>query len=331
MQLYLDSFGAYLSVREGMFQVRVPDQEARRFAVRQVEAILLTKGTAMSTDALLLAAEHDIPVLLIDAQTHYPLAQVHSARPGNIAAVRRAQAEAARSAGGFQWVAAVMADKIARQKALLLRLSDTEGDTLRMMSSIETTLRQWQPPAGEWQHSAAAERLRGQEGTASRLYFQALGQWLQQRGVVFTNRQQRPAYEPFNALLNYLYGILYTQVQLALLKSGLDPTMGILHADQYGGRPTLAYDLIEPYRPWADEVALLHIVPKEGFATGAYFQPDADGAGWWLSAEGKSEAVEKMLLFLAEKSTFEGRMLRKSVQIDLAAQKLAGFLQEIQQ
>ena len=107
--------------------------------------------------------------------------------------------------------------------------------------------------------------------------------------------------------------------------------MGILHADQYGGRPTLAYDLIEPYRPWADEVALLHIVPKEGFATGAYFQPDADGAGWWLSAEGKSEAVEKMLLFLAEKSTFEGRMLRKSVQIDLAAQKLVGFLQEIRQ
>ena len=106
--------------------------------------------------------------------------------------------------------------------------------------------------------------------------------------------------------------------------------MGILHADQYGARPTLAYDAIEPYRPWADEVALLHIVPLEGFRDGTFFQPDAEEQGLWLSNTGKNAAVEKMLLYLAESSTYEGRQVRRSVQIDLEAQKLASFLKGLE-
>jgi CRISPR-associated protein Cas1 len=59
--------------------------------------------------------------------------------------------------------------------------------------------------------------------------------------INFTSRQKRPAYDPFNVLLNYLYGMLYTAVHLSLLKSGLDPYMGILHADRYGATPTLVF------------------------------------------------------------------------------------------
>lgn len=83
MQLYLDSFGAYLFVRNGMFAVRTRAGGERAFALRSVGAVLLTKGTALSADAALLAAEHDIPVVLIDADTHFPLAQVSSGRAGS--------------------------------------------------------------------------------------------------------------------------------------------------------------------------------------------------------------------------------------------------------
>ena len=80
MQLYLDSFGAYLSVRNGMFAVRTKSGGEQLFALRQVGAILLTAGTAMSTDAALLAAAENIPLLLINADTHAPLAQLSSQR-----------------------------------------------------------------------------------------------------------------------------------------------------------------------------------------------------------------------------------------------------------
>jgi CRISPR-associated protein Cas1 len=343
MQLYLDSYGAYLSVRNGCFAVRTKAGGERAFALRQVDAILLTRGTALSADAALLAAENDIPVLLIDARTHFPLAQVWHGRPTSLAAIRRNQAVFSRAPEGYAWVARQLAAKIVRQRAHLRRLAEMPGApdgfaagvalTDRVMASLGDQLAGWTAPA-TWDAAAidaAGARVRGPEGTASRLYFQKLAEYLAGR-VDFPGRAQRPAYDPFNALLNYLYGMLYTHVHLALLKSGLDPYLGVLHADQYGGRPTLVYDAIEPYRPWADAVA------AELFTAGrlgeADFEPAPESAaGLWLAASGKDRAIDALLAWLAAPSDdftlAGGKRARRSVQIDLEAQRLAVELKEV--
>lgn len=339
MQLYLDSFGAYLFVRNGQFGVRTRTQSERLFALREVRAILLTRGTGCSSDAALLAAAHDIPLLLIDANTHFPLAQLSSGRPGSIAAVRREQATFTRSGAGYQWIAGRIAGKIDRQHRLLRRLAalpdappDFAADVElagRALATLERGFAQWTSPPGIWDQATTdrtAGQFRGQEGTASRLYFQQWGKYLPVHGWTFTGRQQRPAYEPFNALLNYLYGMLYTQVHLALLKSGLDPYMGVLHADQWGAQPTLAFDAIEPYRPWADEVALDLVLSSS--LTVDSFQPDPDDRGLWLSAAGKDRVVEAMLAYLQTPAPYDHRRVRRAAQIDLDAQKLAAFLKD---
>lgn len=339
MQLYLDSFGAYLFVRNGMFAVRTRAGGERAFALRSVGAVLLTKGTALSADAALLAAEHDIPVVLIDADTHFPLAQVSSGRSGSIATIRKNQALFARSPQGFAWVAAQIAQKIAGQRRLLQVLAESPeapvdfGADLaardRVLVSLERTFRQWSPPpAAQWDDAASeavAGRFRGQEGTASRLYFQQLAGYLGGR-LDFESRQKRPAYDPFNALLNYLYGMLYTSVHLAAMKSGLDPCLGILHADQYGNRPTFVFDAIEPYRPWADEVAVRLVM--SGQATETAFEPDPDERGLWLSSAGKTAVIDAMLDYLQTPVSYDQRSVRRSVQIDLDTQKLAVFLKD---
>lgn len=337
MQLYLDSFGAYLAARNGQFAVRTRANGERAFAARLVTAILLTKGTALSTDAALLAAENDIPIILIDAQTHFPLAQLSHGRPGSIASVRREQALWSRRPEGFAWVAAQTAEKIARQQRLLVRLGERPGapegfaqeadSARRIMAAMERDFRKWTAPEN-WQEASmerTAERFRGQEGTASRVYFQQIGKYLSAKGWEFTGRQQRPAFDPFNALLNYLYGMLYTSVHLALLKSGLDPYMGVLHADQWGARPTLAFDAIEPYRPWADAVAL-DLVSDPQFDPAPAFQSDPDERGLWLSPAGKDRVIESMLLHLQESAAYDHRSVRRSAQIDLDAQRLAAGL-----
>ena len=124
MQLYLDSFAAYLSVKNGQFRVRLQSGEVHLFAPRTVNAILLTKGTGLSTDATLLAIEHDIPVLLLDAQTHFPLGQISSGRPGNINTVRKNQPDFCRSVEGMRWVGETLAQKIENQRALLHWLAE---------------------------------------------------------------------------------------------------------------------------------------------------------------------------------------------------------------
>src|SRR5204862_398077 len=60
-------------------------------------------------------------------------------------------------------------------------------------------------------------------------------------------REGRGATDPLNAALNYGYGILYAQVERALLLAGLDPYAGFLHADR-PGKPSLVLDLIEEFR-----------------------------------------------------------------------------------
>lgn len=379
MQLYLDSYGAFLAVRNGMFAVRTRAGGERTFAVRSVQAVLLTKSTGMSTDAALLAAANDIPVLLIDANTHYPLAQVTSGRPGSIAAIRKNQAVFARSAQGFSWVAEQLAEKIAGQRALLRQLEENPAAppgfgadirlTDRVLAALEKEFRKPFTAAG-FDPDAAAGQFRGREGTVSRLYFAQLAKLLANSplpslsslsslghlsslgdtepndamtpndaitpndamppndAMRFTGRQKRPAYDPFNVLLNYLYGMLYTSVHLSLLKAGLDPYMGVLHADRYGAAPTLVFDAIEPFRPWADEVALGLMLG--GRVTPASFeQRDDPTEGLWLSGAGKDVVIESMLAFLESPDTAAGPKIKRRVMMDRRAQALATQLKEL--
>lgn len=64
-------------------------------------------------------------------------------------------------------------------------------------------------------------------------------------------KANRNATHPMNAMLNYSYAVLQSQVTIAAVKAGLDPSAGILHARR-PGRPSLVFDLMEPLRPLVD-------------------------------------------------------------------------------
>lgn len=82
------------------------------------------------------------------------------------------------------------------------------------------------------------------EGIAARMYFQEL----------FGNSFVRDRNEPgINALLNYGYTILRAAVARALVSSGLFPALGIYHHNRSNAFP-LADDIMEPYRPYVDEI-----------------------------------------------------------------------------
>jgi CRISP-associated protein Cas1 len=71
----------------------------------------------------------------------------------------------------------------------------------------------------------------------------------------------RHATHPVNAILNYVYKILESDVQVALLEAGLDPSIGYLHTSR-SGRAALVYDLMEPLRPVADKLALRFVLTQ---------------------------------------------------------------------
>jgi CRISPR-associated endonuclease Cas1 len=71
----------------------------------------------------------------------------------------------------------------------------------------------------------------------------------------FLRRSNRNARHPVNAMLNYGYAVLESQVRIAIAESGLDPTIGYLHVC-HPGRQALVYDLMEPHRPQVDRQVL---------------------------------------------------------------------------
>ncbi|MEO0147033.1 MAG: CRISPR-associated endonuclease Cas1 [candidate division WOR-3 bacterium] len=106
------------------------------------------------------------------------------------------------------------------------------------------------------ERAESKQLLLGIEGTASAAYFKGLAELFSLEGFDFPTRTRRPPLDPANALLSFLYYLLGKDVESALLAAGLDPYLGFYHSLKYG-RPALALDLMEEFRPViADSVAL---------------------------------------------------------------------------
>jgi CRISPR/Cas system-associated endonuclease Cas1 len=67
--------------------------------------------------------------------------------------------------------------------------------------------------------------------------------------------ESRDASHPVNAILNYAYGVLQSQVQIRLVSEGYDPLLGIMHADR-DNAPAFVFDMMEPERPKVDQRVL---------------------------------------------------------------------------
>jgi len=111
----------------------------------------------------------------------------------------------------------------------------------------------------------AIESLLGVEGTAARLYFGEYGKLVRppgkdgantQMAFDFDGRNRRPPRDPVNALLSLGYALLTKDLTIKLLAVGFDPYMGFYHQPRYG-RPALALDVMEEFRPLVVDSAVL--------------------------------------------------------------------------
>ncbi len=327
MQVYLDSYGAFLGVRNGMFYVKPRYGEGQALPLRKVKAIFLCRGVRVSTDALELAIKAGIPVLLTDGIGR-PLGQVWSGQFGSIATIRKNQALFSMSLAGLYYVGSLLRRRAEGQMKMLARLKEKYQLNIegweRGLEVIQGIAGRHKKVKEITDKEALKQSLRGWEGTATRHYFQLLA-GIMPPAYAFSGRSKRPAYDPFNALLNYLYGMLYPMVELAQMKAGLDPYTGILHADEYN-RPTLVFDMIEPYRHWAEWTAVRLCL--EGRLPPDAFE-DSEREGFWLARPGKSVVIDAFLKYLDEKVTQQGQLRRRATHIDLDALRLAGKLREM--
>ena len=133
----------------------------------------------------------------------------------------------------------------------------------------------------------STEELMGLEGASAAAYFPALGA-LMPEGLAFSHRTRQPPLDIANAALSFLYTILTAECVSALVAAGLDPAIGLLHADA-DRRPSLALDLVEEFRPQVVDQVLVQVA-RQGALTPGHGRSEEDRAGVLLTKAGR-EAV----------------------------------------
>ncbi|MFN4146875.1 MAG: CRISPR-associated endonuclease Cas1 [Runella sp.] len=320
MELVVAKRGTSLSISNGRFRVRNPEQEIF-VPVHQVRAICLHPATKVTYEAMMTALEHDIDLMLIDRKGH-PAGRLWGGKFGSISTIRKNQLAFSTHAASLEWIRQILIRKADNQIAVvhLLHALHKENASHEARAAALKTIERYRDKFKYHQSPDRQDTLasfRGYEGSMSRAYFEYVSSVLPEK-YRFKKRSQHPALDAFNCLLNYAYGMLYANCESALIKAGLDPAVGIMHRDEYN-RPVLVYDFIENYRAWADYVVchlfLQEVVYDEFF--------EVQSQQYWLNNIGKRILIQAMNDYLEEVIVLQGLSRSRLTHISLDAQKLA--------
>ena len=302
--LYLTTPDTYLRLDNDTLRVEVNRETRLRVPLHHLSAVVCFGHINLSAPLMHLLADRGIALVLLDDNGRFK-ARLEGAVSGNVL-LRQAQFQrVADPAFTLDMARASVAGKLKNTRQVLQRgareaKAEDEANALaRLADNLAASLRAL---PGE----DSLDGVRGIEGEAARRYFSGLNLLVradQRTAFAMDGRTRRPPRDRLNALLSFLYAMWMNDCRSALEAAGLDPQVGFLHALR-PGRASLALDLMEEFRPWADRLALTLInrgqlkahdfVLREGGAVA--LQPDARKAVVVAYQERKKDDINHPLL-----------------------------------
>jgi CRISPR-associated protein Cas1 len=280
--LYVTTQGSYLH-REGETVEVSQDGEIKlRIPIHTLQGIVCFGQVSMSPPLMGLCAERHVLVSFLSRSGRF-LSRLVGPVSGNVL-LRREQYRRADDLPAAREIAKnVITAKINNCRVVLQRALREHPDAAGAPELADSINHLWEI-LKSLEEAPTLDSVRGLEGEAAGNYFRVFDHLIfaQKEDFFFKERNRRPPLDNMNALLSFLYTLLVHDVTSALETVGLDPAVGFLHRDR-PGRPGLALDLMEEFRPYlADRLALslvnLKQVSGKGFTrteTGAVLMDDA--------------------------------------------------------
>ena len=326
MQLIINTYGTYVHVKDDLFEVSLTkngEKQKHHFASQKVTSILMSKGAALSTDAIILAMKNNIDIIVFEYDG-MPIGRFWHSKPGSTSKIRKQQLEASLNETGVYWIKNWLSSKVENQIEFLKRLKSHRSTSAELIqekidaiSSLKIKIRELKGTKID----EIDDTLRGLEGTCGRIYFRLLSSLVAER-YQFEGRSFRPAKDQFNTFLNYAYGVLYSRVEKVLVIAGIDPYVGFMHRDDYNMK-SMVFDFIEPYRSYAEEVVFKLFSAKKVNDS----HTDKITNGYSLNAEGKNLLMQSLLHFLdEEKIRYNGRNQTRFNAMQMNAHQFANQL-----
>ena len=316
MQLIIDTEGAQVLLKDGAFLIR-DGKGGKAISPAELDSIAITAGVMISSDAIALAIQHDVPILLFG---HISKAQTRLWKPcfERIAALRRHQARFFESAEAMVWLLDLLAYRTQAQIENLKYLQKggsrlTLVQPIRQLRRKSRALEQFRrkPP------KECRQQLMEIENSLTRIYRQAQGRALLHR-YTFLGCRRYPAKDVFSAGVNYLYDLLYAVVEGALYAVGLNPHLDILQVGGYKAS-SLSSGLAEPFLPRAGRLMIGLCLDKE--LPASFFSENQHGIH--LTGKGKVLIALVFRNFLRRKITFLQQEASVKNHIYFAAARLA--------
>lgn len=340
--LYLNTQGHRVGIKSERLVVKDGDSVIDEIRLNDVTHVALFGNIQVSTQAVQELCEQEIPVAYFSmGGWFYGLTRGHGLK--NVHTRIQQFAAASNPLQCLALAQKIVQAKIRNHRTMLMRLH-TQPPSAAVVGMKEI--------AARVPNARGLDELLGMEGAAAALYFQhfagiikvgdddledeipglEMNSKAQERKKAeteaftfdFTHRKRRPPTDPVNALLSLAYSLLAKDCTIAALAVGFDPYVGFYHQPRHG-RPALALDLMEEFRPLVAESAVLTAIYNR-MVTSGHFVRAGDAVN--LTPHGRKaffHAYEQRMNTLITHPIFDYKVSYRRV-LELQARLLARWL-----
>ncbi len=251
--VYITANDAFIGKTDERLVVKADKQKLLDVPLIKVDGLVILGRATVSPAVVKELLERHIPLCFLTETGKY-LGRLESEMTKNIF-VRQAQWKAAgESAQAIHLVKGFVRGKLKNYRTSFLRQArkHSEVELDRAIDRIESAI-------SPIEQTNNINSLRGLEGAGSAAYFGAFDRLIRVEEFSFSTRCRRPPTDPVNSLLSFGYSLLRQDIQSAVNLVGFDPYLGYLHCQHYG-RPSLALDLMEEFRPLVVDTIVLNAI-----------------------------------------------------------------------
>jgi CRISPR-associated protein Cas1 len=289
--LYVQEQGALVQKKDHQIIVTKEGQVLETAPMAKIDqVVLMGRGVQMSMALLVDLIERGIPVTLTNqyGSRHYATLTAGPSRFGDL---RMQQMGFVNDpARALELARAIVSAKLTNQLALLRETR---------WAGAPAAVEQINAALAGAANAATVDVVRGYEGAGAAAYF---GVWRVSLPPAwgFNGRTFYPPPDPVNALLSFGYTLMLHDVVMAVQMTGLDPYLGVFHVAETG-RPSLALDLMEEFRPLLVDRLILELLGANALTRAQFERPPQRPEAVYLNQAGRKLVVDRYEALLQSK------------------------------
>ena len=293
--VYVREQGAKLQRRGERLLVSKQGQVIEEFPINQVSQVVLMGNVQITTQTMVGLVQRQVDVAFLSSYGKFRL-RLEADSSGHVQLRQKQLQEKDNGNLGLPVARAIVDAKIHNQRVILqrqvrrLEAGGRQPVHVRDRGMYDRSLRGMAQMQQQAQQASNLNSLRGYEGKAAAYYFDAIRSMLDRRWG-FERREYHPPPDPFNALLSFAYSLLLKDVRAAVNLVGLDVYMGFFHEVQ-AGRPSLALDLMEEWRPLLGDALCLELVNRGTLRPDSFTQTNNPRRPVELGEEGVATVLQ---------------------------------------